>query len=223
MSAGGSVGGTVRENSSWGDRQQRRRDVLSAAAAVLEEAGWDGFSIRETASRAGVSGGAVYQWFSGKGEIWAELQTARFVGYTAEIEGWPTQLSPRETVHRLVQIIATNHAEIGRHRFEFVRGLKGRIPEYAVELTSAHRVLSDAIADRVESLHGADPPLDMAARVSWLWAVGKGVGDHLVDSRFEISGVDRLDFLETTTECVLAGLLAPSPVTVSGAPDEDRP
>jgi AcrR family transcriptional regulator len=43
--------------------------VLAAAAAALEERGWDDFSISEIASRAGVSGRAAHQWFSGKGEI----------------------------------------------------------------------------------------------------------------------------------------------------------
>ena len=57
-------------------------------------------------------------------------------------------------------------------------------------------------------------PANHAARVSWLWAVGQGVGDHMIDSRFEAMGVDRNDFLDTTAECVLAGLRAPSPVTV---------
>jgi AcrR family transcriptional regulator len=50
---------------------------LASAAAALEETDWGSFSIRDVAARAGVSGGAVYRWFSGKGEIWAHLQTAR--------------------------------------------------------------------------------------------------------------------------------------------------
>jgi hypothetical protein len=50
--------------------------------------------------------------------------------------------------------------------------------------------------------------------VSWLWAVGNGVGDDLVDARFEAIGVSRNDFLDTTAQCVLAGLRAPSPSTV---------
>ena len=197
-----------------GDRDQRRRDVLAAAARVLEERGWDEFSIRDVAERAGVSGGAVYQWFSGKGEIWARLQTARFAADTEEIEGWPSDLAPGELVHRLVSIIATNHVDLGRHRFEFVRGLKGRIPAYAEELTNAQVVLSAAVASRLLTVYVGEPPANHAARVSWFWAVGKGVGDHMVDSRFEVLGVDRTLFLDTTAECLLAGLRAESPATI---------
>ncbi len=207
---------STRTDTARGDRAQRRRDVLAAAAAALEEHGWDGFSIRDIAARAGVSGGAVYQWFSGKGEIWARLQTTRFRADTAEVESWSDDLTDVETVQRIVLLIAKNHADIGRHRFEFVRGLKGRVPDYAVELTNAHHLLSAAIAIRIDALSPHEPVRsDLAARVSWIWAVGKGVGDHLVDSRFEVMGVEREDFLATTAVCALAGLRAPDADTVA--------
>ena len=173
-----------------GTRPRVRRDVLAAAAAVLEESDWESFSIREVASRAGVSGGAVYQWFSGKREIWAHLQTARFTADTATVESWPDDLSAGETVHRLVALIAKNHTDLGRHRFEFARDLKGRTPDYALALTDAHHVLSTAVATRVRSVYpDGVTPTNHAARVSWLWAVGKGVGDHLIDARFDTTGV----------------------------------
>ena len=209
-----------------GDRAGRRRDVLAAAAAALEESDWGSFSIRDLAARAGVSGGAVYQWFSGKGEIWARLQTARFTADRETIEGWSSDLPAGETVHRLIGIIAENHADLGRHRFEYVRDLKGKTPDYAVELADAHQALSNAISTRIRAIYSDEiTPANHAARVSWLWAVGKGVGEHLVDTRFEPTRVDRNDFLDTTAECVLAGLRAPAPVTVesSSAAREERP
>lgn len=206
---------TEHEETARGDRVQRRRDVLAAAAAALEDSGWRDFSIRDVAARAGVSGGAVYQWFSGKGEIWARLQTARFETDTATIEGWAAELAPGEAVHRLVRLIARNQSDLGRHRFEFIRGLEGTSPDYTVELAAAYAALNAAIAARVQTIYGdEDVPVNQAARLSWLWAVGKGVGDHMLDSRSTTSGVDDADFLDTTAECVLAGLRAPSPITV---------
>ena len=198
-----------------GDKEQRRRDVLAAAAALLEESGWDDFSIRDIAARAGVSGGAVYQWFSGKGEIWAHLQAARFAADTQTVEQWPDDLAPVEAVHRIVSLIAQNHTDVGRHRFAFDQLLDGRVPEYLIELTSARHLLNAAIAERLNSINGDEgEPDNQLARLAWLWATARGVGDHLVDSRFEAVGVERDDFLDTTAECVLAGLRAPSPVAV---------
>ena len=149
------------------------------------------------------------------------LQIARFRADTATVKAWSDDLAAIEVVHRLVSIIAMNHFDLGRHRFEFVRSLKGRVPDYAVDLASAQQELSSAVAARVESINGhAGPPPNQAARLSWLWAVSKGVGDHMIDDRFELMGVARDEFLDTTAECVLAGLRAPSPVTVDGALDE---
>ena len=192
-----------------GDKAQRHRDVLVAAAAVLDELGWEDFSIREVASRAGVSPGAVYQWFSGKGEIWARLQTARFERDIEEIEGWATDLGPAELVRRAVAVIAENHREIGRHRFDFVRTLTDEFPDYAYALTSAHRALNTTLTMKLSPIMpiGLDET-ERRARMSWLWAVGKGVGDHLVDARHEAHGVDRETFLATTTACAMAGLTA---------------
>jgi len=198
-----------------GNREQRRRDVLEAAAGLLEESGWDGFSIREIAARAGVSGGAVYQWFSGKNEIWAHLQTTRYIDDTKTIGQWPDDLAPIETVHRIVSLIAQSHADIGRHRFSLEAVLDGRVPDYLIELMNARHLLGAAVADRVRSINAADgEPENQLARLAWLWATAEGVGDHLVDARFEAVGVQPKDFMDTTAECVLAGLRAHSPVTV---------
>lgn len=192
-----------------GDRDQRKRDVLAAANAVLDDLGWEDFSIREVAARAGVSPGAVYQWFSGKGEIWARLQTARFERDTAAVEGWSNDLPPEEVVERTLGLIAENHSDIGRHRFDFVRTLRGEIPAYALELDAAHTALRAAIAGRVAAIMPDHTDLaEQRARLSWLWAVGKGVGDHLVDQRHDTHGTDREHFLRTSTRCVLAGLTA---------------
>lgn len=192
-----------------GDRDQRHRDVLAAAAAVLDEVGWDDFSIREVATRAGVSAGAVYQWFSGKGEIWARLQTARFERDTADVFTWAADLSPEELVRRSISVIADNHTQIGRHRFDFVRSLKDDVPDYARALTAAHHALRAAVAARlVTIMPRALSTVDQRARVSWIWALGKGVGDHLVDARHDAHDVPRDQFLATTTTCALAGLTA---------------
>ncbi|MFT5204160.1 MAG: AcrR family transcriptional regulator [Candidatus Aldehydirespiratoraceae bacterium] len=198
------------QSTARGDRKQRYQDVMTAAATVLEERGWDEFSIRDVASRAGVSAGAVYQWFSGKGEIWANLQRDRFDADRAIVTSWPTDLSPVETVSRILDLLARSYVDLGRYRFAFVSTLKGRVPGYAIELTSAHHLLSAEIATHVVRIQDrAEPPTDQNARLSWLWATSKGVGDHLVDARHEAHGVKQDIFLETAARSVLAGLTAP--------------
>src|SRR5579871_4291912 len=51
-------------------RQRRSREsferVLDAAARLLEENGFEGFTVQEVASRSGVSVGAIYERFGSK-------------------------------------------------------------------------------------------------------------------------------------------------------------
>lgn len=198
------------EATARGDRAQRHRDVMDASSAVLEQCGWEGFSIRDVAARAGISAGAIYQWFSGKGEIWANLQCARFLEDVDVARGWSNDLSPTDTVDSVVGLISRNHAELGRYRFEFVRGLAGSAPQYSIDLTEAHLALNQVLAGHIERIQNfTQPPEDQAARISWVWAVGKGVGDHIIDGGFDVHGVTEEEFLATTARSVLAGLQSP--------------
>lgn len=54
-------------------RDERRDLVLRAARKVFQDKGLDGASIRLIAKAAGVTTGAVYPYFTGKEEIYAEL------------------------------------------------------------------------------------------------------------------------------------------------------
>ena len=75
-----------------GDRSQRRRDVLETSTNLLHEGGWAALTMREVAARTGVSAGALYQWFDGKDEIYAELFTARLNRGIAQFDAMPDGL-----------------------------------------------------------------------------------------------------------------------------------
>jgi len=52
---------------------ERRRKILEAAERVFKRSGIEGASIRKIAREAGVTTGAIYPYFDGKEEIYAEL------------------------------------------------------------------------------------------------------------------------------------------------------
>jgi len=52
---------------------ERRRKILKAAERVFKRSGIEGASIRKIALEAGVTTGAIYPYFDGKEEIYAEL------------------------------------------------------------------------------------------------------------------------------------------------------
>lgn len=64
---------TKTSNPLYGDADARRRGVLDAAAAILDEAGYQGLTIRSIAKRSGTSTGLIYQYFADKQDVFAAL------------------------------------------------------------------------------------------------------------------------------------------------------
>ena len=52
---------------------ERKRKILEAAGRVFKRSGIEGASLRKIAREAGVTTGAIYPYFDGKEEIYAEL------------------------------------------------------------------------------------------------------------------------------------------------------
>ena len=52
---------------------ERRRKILDAAERIFKRTGIEDASIRKIALEAGVTTGAIYPYFDGKEEIYAEL------------------------------------------------------------------------------------------------------------------------------------------------------
>jgi AcrR family transcriptional regulator len=69
----------------WGDRAQRRHDLLAAARRLLEKRGYEALSIRDVARGAGVSPGLVYTYFNDREELFAALYAERLARFHEEI------------------------------------------------------------------------------------------------------------------------------------------
>ncbi len=55
--------------------EQRRREILEAAAALFAEKGYQRTAVKEIAARAGIAPGTIYLYFDGKGDLLIELMT----------------------------------------------------------------------------------------------------------------------------------------------------
>lgn len=95
--------------------EERRRQILHAAARCYERKGFHRTSVRDICEEAGLSVGAVYRYFDGKDEILEAVagasrdETAALVDVVEEADG------PRETAHRLVETaLAALDREEGR-------------------------------------------------------------------------------------------------------------
>jgi len=102
-----------------GDRAQRRIDILTAATDIMQEAGWEGLSMREIASRAGVSAGATYKWFTGKDEIFAELYTERLEDGRHQLQDRRGTLELAPLLHLIFKWVRPAWRDLGRWSLEY--------------------------------------------------------------------------------------------------------
>ncbi|MEZ5243483.1 MAG: helix-turn-helix domain-containing protein [Acidimicrobiales bacterium] len=195
---------------SRGDRDGRRRDVLAAATEIIEQVGWDGFSIRAIASRAGVSSGAVYQWFSGKDEIFGELLHREICAGLDMIEAVPDDIDLSATVRMMLDWVVGLYAKLGRYELEFVEASSGRSGrEIAPVMTAAYLDLgnrADALLGRAAARDGVEL-VDDDERITWFWAACVGVAERLIVIASHFEGDRREGFLAMSTERLTKSLL----------------
>lgn len=67
-------------------KEERRDEILKAAAAVFSEKGYRTSGVSDIVERAGVARGTFYHHFDSKKEIFLELLKAYFAGFAAVLE-----------------------------------------------------------------------------------------------------------------------------------------
>lgn len=67
-------------------KEATRSRVVTAARELFEEKGYEGTTIREIASRAGVSVGSVFTTFASKGDVLSEVMQQRLDALQAELD-----------------------------------------------------------------------------------------------------------------------------------------
>lgn len=195
----------------WGDREQRRVDILDAARTRIEGEGYLSLNMRTLAADAGISPATLYSYFSTKEELFATLYAEAIRAYTADfadvVEAEPDLTTfLTQLVDRYVEL----YRAYGRH-FALWSTIR-RDPETSptvdravlVELRSAtvdhNRVQMAAFAEAAERSGRRLRDPDLAP--SLLWSFLAGIADHLTSERgdldrypserFEAGAVDAL-------------------------------
>ena len=191
-----------------GDRVQRRIDVVTAAASILEESGWAGLNMREVARRAGVSAGALYQWFAGKDEIYAELYTTRLNEGSAALETLPNDVSFEELMSKAFHWVRQTWSDLGRWQLEFAEISRTRDDSDALEaLRDAHTRLMSTGMRRMHERARADGRRfvagdDDAAHLIWGSAAGLAMRAEVLmldDDRYD-------ELVRLAVDSMIAGL-----------------
>ena len=184
---------------------------MDAAREILAEAGWEGLGIRAVAARAGVSSGAVYQWFSGKEEIFGELYQERIATGFPTIEAIPHDADLRTTVDILMRWTIEVWEALGRYELEFVEVSTGRaeqtfgpaMNDAAIRLGAA----ADAALERAAQFDGT-PLIDGPHRMTWFWGACVGVTERLLAVQEYRPADVREEFIEFSVDALTASLVA---------------
>jgi len=200
-----------RTASSWGDREQRRRDVLEAAARTLEESGWAGLSMREIARGAGVSPGAIYQWFGGKDEIFGELFRANLWGVVDRFADMPEDISLHDFVRVSLEWVIELWEKLGRYLLDFT--------DMAAEAgpSDVDDALANALAElgaifcaamRSAAEHDGVEIAVHPQRQRWVWGAMIGTAECVFALRLDEQPEERAAYLEFVTRSLVASLSA---------------
>jgi AcrR family transcriptional regulator len=182
----------------WGDRRQRRIDILDAARARIAESGYLSLNMRDLAAGAGISPATLYSYFATKEQLFATLYAEAIRAHTEAFR--PVAAAGHDLTTLLARVIDA-HVELyrtyGKH-FTLWSAMRhdagsqpGPVPaELIDELRTAtrehNRLLMGSIRDAAarDGRHVANERLVP----SFLWSALTGLADHVTSERRTLDG-----------------------------------
>ncbi|QIS04567.1 TetR family transcriptional regulator [Nocardia brasiliensis] len=189
----------------WGDRENRRRDILVAGRALLTEKGYAALQMRDVAKGAGISPGTVYTYFATKEALYATLYAERLEEFVATVE---PRCADTEDLEELFVLIATEYLEMYRvygRELNIWAVLAGEVElseQSGGQLITAAARAYDLMRHTVERLDLGDDP---GMTVTVLWSVITGLADHFTSVRRHLHPHDWDDTVRFTARTLIAG------------------
>jgi AcrR family transcriptional regulator len=189
----------------WGDREQRRIDILDAARSRIADGGYLSLNMRDLAAGAGVSPGTLYSYFATKEELFATLYAEAIRRFTDEFA--PVLEAGLDLPGLLAEIVGRYldlYRTYGRH-FTLWSAMRhdvrpdvrsdaddvaaaGFPPELIVELREAtrdHNRLQMRAVREAAARDGREV-VDEKLVPSFLWSAFNGLADHLTSERHKL-------------------------------------
>lgn len=172
----------------WGDREQRRIDILDAARTRIADRGYLSLNMRDLAAGAGISPATLYSYFATKEELFATLYVEAIRTHTETFR--PVADAGLRLDALLVRAIE-HHLELyrtyGRHftLWSAMREPSAFPKELIVALRTAtkehNHLLMQAISDA--AARDGMEVVDEQLVPSFLWSVLNGLADHFTSER----------------------------------------
>jgi AcrR family transcriptional regulator len=177
----------------WGDREQRRTDILDAARARIEQHGYLALSMRDLAADAGVSPATLYSYFTTKEALFATLYAEAIRAHTEVLRSIVAEGGDLTTLlRRVLEEYLALYRSFGRH-FTLWSAMRHDVDadsapfpkELIVELRAAtldnNRVLMQAIRDA--AARDDRQVVDDELVPAFLWSSLNGLADHFTSER----------------------------------------
>ncbi len=177
----------------WGDREQRRADILDAGRTLIAERGYLALNMRDLAAAAGVSPATLYSYFATKEALFATLYAEAIRAHTAAFR--PVAAAGHDLPTLLAEAIEAHtrlYRSYGRH-FTLWSAMRhdeaadaARVPrELVAELRDAtvehNRLFMDAV--RAAAHRSGRRLVDDRRVPSFLWSTLNGLADHVTSER----------------------------------------
>ncbi|QRY61985.1 TetR/AcrR family transcriptional regulator [Gordonia sp. PDNC005] len=194
----------------WGDREQRRLDILRAGEALLVSGGFSALRMRDVAAGAGISLGAVYTYYSNKESLFIAVFADRLDRMMAGLEpAAATATDAAELFTVTTNMYREGYMVFGRQfdALSLVADVDAVQPEIADQLR-------DATARMVASLSSALIRLgyegDVPAAMTLLWASMTGLANHFATERQEFLAMSWDEAVLFAADTLARGLGLPS-------------
>jgi AcrR family transcriptional regulator len=184
----------------WGDREQRRVDILDAARARIEGGGYLSLNMRDLAAAAGLSPATLYSYFATKEELFVTLYVEAIRRHTADIRpGCDESTGLVELLEHVLRGYLDLYRAYGRY-FTLWSALRadvdperGPFPrELIVELRTVSLEHSRLVARAVRRTAAAEGLKVVGGEVgaAYLWSTLNGIADHLTSERSALDNFD---------------------------------
>jgi AcrR family transcriptional regulator len=178
----------------WGDRQQRRIDILEAARARITGEGYLSLSMRDLAAGAGISPATLYSYFATKEELFATLYAEAIRAHTAAFTPLAEAgLDLATLLERTLDLYLGLFRTYGRHftlwsamRKDPEGGAAANFPhDLLVELREATREHNKLQMQAIRGAAGREGRVVVDEKLvpSFLWSVLNGLADHCTSER----------------------------------------
>ena len=195
----------------WGDRENRRLDILRVGEELLTDGGLEALRMRDVAAGAGISPGAVYTYYRNKESLFAAIFAARLGRMLRDMEvALAGAADPVDAFVVAANLYRDGYLVFGR-QFDALSlaGAEDIVsPEVADELRTATMRIVALFSSMLDKF-GFDG--DAPAAMTFLWSTVSGLANHYAGARQEVLTVPWDDAVRFAAEHLSVSLRLSSP------------